>query len=214
MSPPLRIAHRGIPSLALENTLRSFELALDYGAQGIELDVHASSDGVIVVHHDPALINGTELRRSTLADLRETFPELPTLQGVCELVAGRAELFVEIKGDGIENAVAKALRGYAGDAAIHSFDHALIQRLAASGIRRRLGILVESPTPDAVTEMIGAGALDLWPDHPLVSLEMVNAVHALGGRVIPWTVNAPDDIARMEGLHVDGICSDDVRALG
>ena len=49
---PLRIAHRGMPRRLRENTLPSFAAALAAGADGIELDVHATSDGVVVVHHD------------------------------------------------------------------------------------------------------------------------------------------------------------------
>src|SRR3954470_12092221 len=101
MPPALRIAHRGMPLVAPENTLRSFAKAIDADADGIELDVHATSDGVIVVHHDPELPGGMVIRETPYADLYREMPELPTLQSVCALVDGRAELFVEIKGAGI-----------------------------------------------------------------------------------------------------------------
>ena len=52
MSKPLIIAHRGASGLFPENTLASFEAAIKLGSDGIELDVHLTSDGVIVVHHD------------------------------------------------------------------------------------------------------------------------------------------------------------------
>ena len=213
MPSSLRIAHRGMPRLATENTLRSFELALEYGAQGIELDVHMTADGVVVVHHDATLPSGTELRRTRLADLITELAELPTLDAVCELIGGRAELFVEIKGADIEVAVEEALASYTGVTAIHSFDHALIHRLALSGTQRRLGILLETDAHDALLAMARTGAVDLWPHHSLVSAELVTAVHAFGGRVIPWTVNSVHDAQRLEALSVDGICTDDVRIL-
>ena len=214
MTSPLRIAHRGMPRLATENTLRSFQLALEYGAEGIELDVHMTADGVIVVHHDAILPGGTELRRTKLAELTAQFSELPTLEQVCELVGGRAELFVEIKGADIESAVEQALASYSGVTAIHSFDHALIQRIALAGTQRRLGILVETAAEDALLAMSRAGAVDLWPHYSLVTPALVTAVHALGGRVIPWTVNSVHDAQRLEAMSVDGICTDDVRILG
>ncbi|MDQ2667479.1 MAG: glycerophosphodiester phosphodiesterase [Gemmatimonadota bacterium] len=213
MSSPLRIAHRGMPTLATENTLRSFELALEYGAQGIELDVHATSDGMIVVHHDANLPSGTELQRTRLENLLAEMPDLPTLDEVTELVNGRAQLFVEVKGVAIEGRVEVALSRYTGSAAIHSFDHELILRLARSGTKRRLGILIESDGNDALMAMTRTGAVDLWPHHSLVTSRMVDAVHAFGGRVIPWTVNTEPEILRLAAFAVDGICTDDVRIL-
>ncbi|CAN5226522.1 glycerophosphodiester phosphodiesterase family protein [soil metagenome] len=213
MPGPLRIAHRGMPRLVTENTLRSFELALEYGAQGIELDVHATADGVIVVHHDPTLDGGARISATPLTALRRLAVDLATLDSVCGLIAGRAELFVEIKGEGIEQIVEASLASYDGPLAIHSFDHALIGRLARSNPGRRLGILVEEGSADFMNAMERSGALDLWPHHPLATPEMVESVHAIGGRVIPWTVNTPQDVARVRALSVDGICTDDIRTL-
>jgi glycerophosphoryl diester phosphodiesterase len=213
MPAPLRIAHRGMPHLATENTLPSFVLALKAGAEGIELDVHATLDDVIVVHHDVDLPSGAAIRESAFVDLVREMPALPTLLAVCDLIDGRVELFVEIKGTGIERAVADLLAGYAGAAAIHSFDHELIQRLSRYDTGRRLGVLVENDTTDCVELMRRTGARDLWPDHAIVSEMMVQQVHLAGGRVIPWTVNAARDIERVRALHVDGICTDDVSVL-
>lgn len=55
MSKPLQIAHRGGTGLWPENTLEAFTHAIEMGADGIELDVHLSRDGVLVVHHDESL---------------------------------------------------------------------------------------------------------------------------------------------------------------
>ena len=202
-----------MPRLAVENTLRSFELALEYGAGGIELDVHSTADGVVVVHHDPALPDGTAISGASLSQLARHAIDLATLDSVCQLVAGRAELFVEIKGAGIERQVEACLASYSGPLALHSFDHEMIGRLAHAGTTLRLGILVEDDTANYMVAMERSGALDLWPHHPLVSAAMVAAVHAIGGRVIPWTVNAPHDVERVQSLSVDGICTDDVRRL-
>ena len=209
---PLRIAHRGMPRLARENTLSSFQLALDAGADGIELDVHTTADGVVVVHHDPTLPAGPAISDLTYSALREAAPDAPTLRDVCDLVGGRAELFVEIKGVGIEHVVAALLGQYLGACAIHSFDHAAIRRLHDSGTALRLGVLYEG-NEDGLAIMDRCGAMDLWPHFPLVSQGLVTNVHARGGRIIPWTVNAAATAARLEELGVDGICTDDVRML-
>jgi len=211
---PLRIAHRGMPRRRRENTLPGFSLAMELGAQGIELDTHVTRDGVVVVHHDPALADGTVIAEATLAELRRrdasSEAPLPTLAEVCALVEGRAELFVELKGAGIEAGVMAVLQGYTGAAALHSFDHAMIARLHASSCPWPLGVLFEEPPPDLAAMLAATGATDVWPHHPLVTAALVRDVHARGGRVIPWTVNDADAARRLTAFGVDGLCGDDV----
>lgn len=211
---PLRIAHRGMPRRERENTLPSFAAALAAGADGIELDVHATADGVVVVHHDPVISGGMAIARTGWRELQHAASaadlQIPTLAEVCDLVEDQVELFVEIKGSGIEREVVAALASHGGPSAIHSFDHEAIARLSRFDRRLRLGLLFEERTPD-VASMLGAdGALDAWPHHTLVDRLLVDAVHRMGGRVIAWTVNDQREIARLAALDVDGLCTDDV----
>jgi glycerophosphoryl diester phosphodiesterase len=204
-----------VPRLSRENTLPSFALALEHGAEGLELDVHATSDGEVVVHHDPTLPDGTpiaDLTRSQL-DVYEPAPgvRVPSLSELCAAVADQAVLFVEIKGAGIEGSVAAVLANYTGRAAAHSFDHAMIARLHALAPELRLGILFDDSISGLADAMAATGALDVWPHYSLVSPSVVEAVHAAGGRVIPWTVNDPGVAERLAAQGVDGLCGDDVR---
>lgn len=212
---PLRIAHRGMPLAVRENTLAGFALAIDSGAQGIELDVHATRDNVVIVHHDAALPNDRPIASLAYADLATAnLPyAIPTLSDVCHLVDGRVELFVEIKGADIELLVLSTLAGYRGPRAIHSFDHAMIRRIAGSGSSSRLGVLIEDASADVRSIMRDTGALDVWPHHSIVSDALIDAAHEGGGRVIPWTVNDPSLARRFTAMRVDGICSDDVSTL-
>lgn len=217
LHPPLRVAHRGMPRRFPENTLRSFEEALGCGAQGIELDVHATADGVVVVHHDATTSRGEVIARTEWSGLRsehDSSVAIPSLESVCELVGDRAELFVEIKGVGIEQAVLRALAGYTGRFAIHSFDHATIGRIARLDSSIRLGLLFEDRARDAGALLAAHGASDAWPHHSIADARMVQQVHDHGGRVIVWTVNHPADVQRVTTLGVDGICTDDVTLLG
>jgi glycerophosphoryl diester phosphodiesterase len=215
---PLLIAHRGMPRRERENTLPSFRAALHAGADAIELDVHATSDGVVMVHHDPATEDGLESARATSSQLASSTAalrgELPTLEAVCALVAGRAELLVEIKGAGIEDAVLAVMRGYDGAYAIHSFDHALIGRIARREPALRLGLLFEKPVPDIAALLAECGARDAWPEHTLVDERFVRGAHDAAARVLAWTVNEPAEAARLSALGVDGLCSDDITLLG
>ncbi len=206
-----------MPHEARENTLPSFQLAMEAGADGLELDVHATADGVVVIHHNPKVRRGPVIAEVTLAELRrfEAAPgvPIPTFRELCDLVAGRVTLFVEIKGAGIEHEVLEALDGYAGDHAIHSFDHAMIRRISHIDPARRLGILYERRPREVARVMDDTGALDVWPNWHLVTVPLVRAVHAAGGRVIPWTVNRPRLARRLASLGVDALCGNDVRLL-
>jgi glycerophosphoryl diester phosphodiesterase len=218
MSPrPLRIAHRGMPRAARENTLPSFQMALEAGADGLELDVHATADGVVVIHHDERVAAGPAIAQMSLAELRrhEAAPgvAIPTLLELCDLVAGRATLFVEIKGAGIEQRVLDVLAQYEGEAPIHSFDHALIQRTRQLDPERRLGVLFDEAPVDVLGTMEATGASDVWPHWRLVTPALVSTVHDAGGGVIPWTVNDQALAQSLAALGVDALCGDDVRAL-
>ena len=145
------IAHRGYYDqnrLRWENTLSAFDAAIERG-YAIECDVHLSADGVPVVFHDDVLkrLVGAEghVHDKTAAELAQmkvggTGDHVPTLAEMLALVRGRVPLVIELKGakeatggkdDGLVAAVAKALSGYDGKAAIMSFDHWLIRRFAA-----------------------------------------------------------------------------------
>src|SRR5215208_3789095 len=87
---PMVFAHRGGSALKPENTIEAFDNGLAVGADGLELDVHLSSDGVVVVHHDSALDRTTTLTGPTAArtadELRQV--NVPTLADVLARYAG------------------------------------------------------------------------------------------------------------------------------
>lgn len=138
------IAHRGFHDSNVrrwENTLSAFDAAIDRG-YAIECDVHLSSDGVPVVFHDHVLtrLAGQDgfVHDKTAAELARmkiggTDDHLPTLADMLARVRGRVPLVIELKGiegqdAGLVAAVAQVLNGYAGEAAIMSFDHWLIRQ--------------------------------------------------------------------------------------
>lgn len=224
---PERIGHRGAPRDFLENTLPSFERALELGADAIELDVHATADGVVVVHHDPVLGNGVpaawrgrplssiswgELQGIELA----SGVTVPSLSQVLDLVSDRATVYVEIKGHGIEAVVAETLdrAGAATRCAVHSFDHDAIARMATLAPDIPRGLLFDRTLPDVRSAMARADARDAWPSWKLVDRTFVAAVHGIGGRVVAWTVNTRATAAHLRALGVDGICTDDLLVLG
>lgn len=219
-----RIGHRGASREFPENSLPAFERALALGADGVELDVHLTSDGIPVVHHDPdvRMTSGTgrsirpirELRWSELSRVAlaaNVF--VPSLEQVLELVASRGTVYVELKGVGVEEGALAVIRRSTARCAVHSFDHATVARAARIAPEVRRGILFDSYPPDVESAMRAAMALDVWPQWELIDARLVQRVHSAGGRVIAWTVNTTAAAQRLLELGVDGLCGDDVRLL-
>jgi len=224
---PLLIAHRGAPRERPENTLPAFLRALELDPDGIELDVHATRDGVVVVHHDATprattpveALAGRPIAQLTLDELRtfsvDDVAPIPTLAEVLAAMDGRVDVYVEIKGRRIEQQVVDAIQGSpAPDRCIvHSFDHGAVKRVTELCPELRTGVLVSTyPTqPAALLERVGAH--DLWPEYPCIGETLVQRVHDAGGRVMAWTVNDADDARRLAALGVDGLCTDDIPTI-
>jgi len=231
IGPAEIIAHRGTPRDHPENSLPGFSRALALGADGIELDVHLTADGVAVVHHDPALHDSIpagnprpRIRDLTAAELRghSLAPgvPIPTLAEVLNLVADRAVVYVEIKAPESEPAVLRCIADATTRCAVHSFDHRvalLAARIAdehgGKGSVRQAGaiptgILSASYLIDPASALRAARARDYWQQWELIDTDLVAKVHEAGGRVIAWTVNDVSDARRLHEMGVDAICTD------
>jgi glycerophosphoryl diester phosphodiesterase len=214
-----RISHRGAKRELPENTLPAFQRAFDRGADAIELDVHATSDGVVIVHHDPTA-HSADGRLLVLADSTWRDVEtvrfaggigIPRLADVLAAVPAAAAVYVEIKGQAIESLVAATIRESRARCAVHSFDHDAIVRMRQVAPEIPRGVLFEERMPDISTLMERTGARDVWPHWTLVDSSLVGAVHGRGGRVVCWTVNDAAVARKLVALGVDGLCGDDVR---
>src|SRR3954465_13335914 len=139
------VAHRGLHDIAagvIENTASAFAAAID-GGFGIETDLQISSDGEAMMHHDFALgrltLGSRLLAAMTAAGLKEvpfkaTADRMMTLGELCDFVAGRAPLVIELKSrfDGdrrLTTRAAEVLKSYAGPVAVMSFDPDIVQTL-------------------------------------------------------------------------------------
>ena len=212
------IGHRGSPKEHRENTLPSFRRAFSHGANGIELDVHGTKDGAVVVHHDfstnaragdsgPVL----SLAESTLAALRAVqlgSDKIPTLDEVLLAAPNDAVVYVEVKAQRIEESVIAAIQNGGRQCAVHSFDHRVARRVHELAPEIPVGILQTSYPVDPLRPMRDAGARDLWQQWELIDESLIDQVHDNGGRVIAWTVNASEVAERLIRWGIDGICTD------
>lgn len=225
------IAHRGASAYEPENTLRSIRRALELGADGIEIDLHLSSDGHPVVIHDDTLRRTTghpgrvaDLTLSQLQRLNAGAGEaIPTLHEVLDLVAGRAWLNLELKGRGtalpaLRQAVCAVESGrwQPGQIVISSFSRrelALVAGLVAQQKAESpvgVGLLLNRP-PLALGRISRRfGATSLHVARALASPGLIRRAKALGLRVLVYTVNDPAEIDRLRARGVDGVFTDAV----
>ncbi len=240
---PFLLAHRGASKYAPENTLPAFELALEQGADGVELDAKLSADGEVVVIHDASVDRTTgghgKVSQLTLAEMRaldagalfeERFrgTRIPTLAEVFEALGSRAIINVELTNystplDGLVNKVCALVKA-----------HGLQERILFSSflglnLRRARRLLPEVPCgllafpgwKGAWARSFGFMFSDFEALHPHLSdasARQVSRVHQLKRRIVAWTVNGREEIERLKGWGVDGFITDDpltaVRALG
>jgi glycerophosphoryl diester phosphodiesterase len=224
-SRPRVLGHRGAPRDAVENTLAAFTAARDQGADGVELDVHRSADGALVVHHDAGVEGFGILAEHDLAEIRAALPAVPTLDEVFERCPGML-VNVEVKNsphdadfdpeDRAAVAVVEAVRARDGydSVLVSSFHLPTIDRVRDLDPRIATGYLVVvDPLPLAALAIAherGHTAL-----HPHVAAlgeafagEVVAKAGELGIELNVWTVNDPAEIVRLAGLGVDGVITD------
>jgi glycerophosphoryl diester phosphodiesterase len=211
---PLVIAHRGASSVELENSLAAFRAAAPQGADGVELDVHATADGEPIVHHDET-IDGTHIARSTakaIAALHLKNGEpVPTLAQALAAIAPRLQVFIEVKTldprwdarlfETMDRGPNPA--GYA----VHGFDHRIVRRLHEKRPGLRCGVLSSSYPVRPLAALTDAGASILWQERTVADQMLVRTLHDAGTSLFVWTVDEPADLTRFVALGVDGICT-------
>jgi glycerophosphoryl diester phosphodiesterase len=214
------IAHRGASRERPENTLAAFARALELGANGIELDVHLSADGHLIVHHDafphnpprPALAN-RDIRTLTLDEVRSfrvRGEPIPTLDEVLDLVGQKLVVYCELKGAGTAAPATRLLVERGARAAVHAFDHRQVAEARKLAPQLARGVLEAAYHIVPTDTMQSVDARDLWQAAELIDRAMVDAAHARRGRVIAWTVDDPGVMRRLADIGVDGLCTNDV----
>jgi glycerophosphoryl diester phosphodiesterase len=220
MAFPQIIAHRGASGHAYENSLSAFALAKQLRADGVELDIHATLDGVLLVHHDWAVpeigvIGGLPHDAFVTYRLPNGEP-IPTLGQVLEEL-GAFDIWIEVKtlAPRWDSRLLQLMK--AGPSperyAIHGFDHRIIGRLGAQAPLLRRGVLSASYPVDLLAPMTAVGADTLWQDATLIDRAMVDTLHGANKKLIAWTANDAAEIARLTALGIDGICGNYIERI-
>lgn len=219
----LKIAHRGARGYEPENTLQAFQKAIEMKADGIELDVHLSSDGHLIVIHDETIdrttngkgfVNNLSLQK--LKDFRiENKHQVPTLSEVLDLVNQQCFINIELKGIGTADAVATLIELYISEKnwsydsfLVSSFDWEFLKQIDSLNPKISIGVLTETDIESAITFAKEIKAKAIHPDYHLLNKENTRQIQEIGFQVFPWTVNKKEDIAKIKTYNVNGIISD------
>jgi glycerophosphoryl diester phosphodiesterase len=209
----LKIGHRGAKGYVAENTLASFQKAIELGVDMIELDVYCSKDNVPVVIHDKN-IDRTTKGKGLVADFEASELQelgIPTLEEVFNLVNNRCDINVELKSyEAVESVLQLIYTSsfHKDKLLISSFDWNALQEVRFQDNTIRIGVLTQTDIDLdlAFAKFIKADAIH--PYYHLLTAENVSIMQSKNFKVYPWTVNEPEDITFVKSLNVDGIITD------
>lgn len=213
----LKIGHRGARAYEPENTLRSFQKAVELGVDAVELDVRQTKDGEMVVIHDDKVDRMTDgsglVSNLTLEEIKgftvDKGEKIPTLGEALDFLNGKVKVLIELKEAGFEEKVLDLIkeRGMVDDVIVVSFlEKALrtvreLDEYIATGL-----IYVRHKKPREAA--LSLGAEYLLPMYRFTHSADVNKAHEAGLKVIVWTINTSEEASTYKQKGVDGIATD------
>lgn len=209
--------HRGASATEPENTLLAFRRAIEMGAEGLELDVQATSDRVPVILHDRELTRTTS--GSSAVDLIDfdtlrgfdagSGERVPTLAETLELVGDRVHLDIEVKQGGIEREVLDVLAQYPDVRwAISSFDWTTLERIRALSPEADLWLLAVLVNDSLFHTARRLRASGVSLHHSALTEPTAKRLIDAGLKIVIWTVNDVAEAARVRALGAAGLCTD------
>ncbi len=209
------LAHRGASRVERENTVAAFRRAGAMGADSVELDVRRTSDGVLVVHHNPHLTDGRIIAQIPCADLPESVPTLGAALDACEGM----EVNVEIKNDPGEpdydatesiadETVAHLLARHEDSRwLISCFGIETIDRCHTIAPQIRTAWLCTEATAGTPARLVERGHSALHPWVMTLERDTIDRCHAVGIQVNTWTCDDPTRMRELIEWGIDGICT-------
>lgn len=214
----IRTAHRGLPQVAPGNSAQALEAALAIGVDLVEVDVHATQDGHLVLWHDDEIrsVEGAELpiAHSSLAALQALDlgggQRVITLEEGLDLARGRAGLMVDLKADGLAESIVNATRQA-------QFSPVVVCGGYWGALRRIRDLAPEIGTSLTLSfgwneayclkSVSGIDTDAVTVDGRILSPEFIMDLHAHGLAVLAWTIDRPEDMKTLLSWGVDGLTS-------
>jgi len=212
------LAHRGYPKRYPENTMISFQAALDLGFPFLELDVHLTKDGVPVVIHDPTVNRTTNGKGRVidypLEELRKLDAgqgeNIPTLEEVLTLAKGKAKVDIELKQSGelypdLEEKVLDTVQacGMMDQVFVASFDHYSIVKMREISKEIELGLVIYGATPSVFPLASELQARYVSVKYIYLTDHFVNKCREQGLQVIAWTVDDEEHMRELLARYPD-----------
>jgi glycerophosphoryl diester phosphodiesterase len=227
MSRIWNVAHRGASADRPENTLSAFRLAIEQGADVLEADVRATSDGVLLILHDPAVdrtTSGTGLLRDMTAEQARALDagageRIPTIEEVLELARGRIRVNLDLKEVDVVEPAVRAVH------AAEMVDQVTYISFVPEAWDRLDRLSPDSPVVHLVDNAAGVAGLAMGEvgtqsvqagvgmPYNLVSADVVENMRRHGYGVFAWTVDDEAEMRRLIECGVNGIVTNRPGAL-
>ena len=208
--PAFLLGHRGARKTrsVRENSLASFDLALEHGCNGFEFDVRMTSCGRALICHDPK-VSGVTIAQATCTQLRD----LPVLDQVLARYSRRAFLDIELKVSGLESQVLMSLRKHPPERGyvVSSFLPGVLNDLRVRSGGVVLGFICDQRKNLKYWRELPVEYLILH--YSLITRKLTEEIHNAGKMLFAWTVNEKESMLRLAGWCVDGLISDDSKLL-
>ena len=226
----VKIGHRGLPSLAFENTLDSFQKAIDMGMDGLELDVQFSADKKLVVYHNWSIecdsgeielienLSCPEIQKISLNDNEQN--KIPLLTDVLDILNKKIIINIEIKSahiinTNIEKNVLKLIKtyGFENNCVISSFNPFIIRRIKNSDPKILTAFLWSKNDPQFIINT----PLWIWICQPdgfhadidYLDEQLINWVRRKNMSVLTFTVMTQKQLIKAQLWGVDGVFMND-----
>ncbi len=213
------IGHRGAKGEYPENTLGSFEYALQQRVGGVELDIHLSLDEELIVIHDETLDRTTNQKGAVLSlsskDIKQadagSGEKVPLLEEVFDLFKGKTqEIMVEIKSFGCEKKILKLISQFKNEdqIIIKSFNHRVLQTIRSHNKAIRIFPLLYGLVLDPISIIKSIDGQGLSISIQTVDDQLIKLCHQKSYKTAVWNANNKDQLEQLKSWSVDYICTD------
>ena len=219
----ITIGHRGARGHVAENTIASIQKALDLNVDAIEIDIFRCATGELVVFHDQTIDELTDgkgfIEQMSLDSIKQFRvlgkEHIPTLKEVMDLIDGRVQLNIELKGTQTAELTSELINTYfeqtnwdSKDIFISSFNWEELELFYKINKEVAIALLTEDDPADAILVAKKLDAFAINPNHENLNAQNIIKIQNAGLKIYPWTVNDPSAISQMINFGVDGIITD------
>lgn len=211
----LKVGHRGARAYEIENTLKSFQKAIELDVNAIEFDVRKTKDGKLIVIHDDNLkrVFGKEItaNQATLKELKQiTENKIPTLAEALQFIDKKVEkILIELKEIGYEKNVLEVIKKEKlhNRVIIVSFHEDALSEVRRLDTKIETG-LIYAKHKNPIASALKLNAQYLVPLYKLTHTKNIEDAHRNNLKVVVWTINTKQEAKAYRDKGVDGIASD------